>query len=461
MPEHDLDAVVVGAGIAGLAAAWRLRHRELVVLEQGHRVGGRIWSERRGDYWLNFGAHVFGGRGSATGRLLDELGVVAAPVPGELAALSMNGRLLTDGRVSTYPLRIPMSWHARLAVLRAGAKVRLAGYRYGRVASPRPGDRPGDLQQRVYDFLSQETFAKFTGELPADADALLRPTVLRSSGLPEQVSAGAGVGYFRLVWDRKAGFSRNIVGGSSVLTETIQAELGPRVVLDAEVSEVASDGDGVTVRYEREGRTEALRARRCVLATPAPVSRRLGVDLPSDTRSALEQVVYGPYVSAAFLTNETEPAPWDRCYAIATPKRAFNIFFNMTSLARAEEPRRRPGSSIMVFSPAELGAALLDRDDEEIVSLYLRDIEELFPGFPELVVEAQVRRFPTGLPYCFPRRGTLQGALARAQERVHLAGDYLGTFYTETAIETGSRAASRILEQLREGHVRPRALRSD
>ena len=110
MAEHDVEVVVVGAGIAGLATAWRLRHREVVVLERAERVGGRIWSEQRGDYWLNFGAHVFAGPESATGRLLDEVGVAAAPVPGELAAISMNGRLLTDGRVETYPFRIPMSW---------------------------------------------------------------------------------------------------------------------------------------------------------------------------------------------------------------------------------------------------------------------------------------------------------------------------------------------------------------
>jgi oxygen-dependent protoporphyrinogen oxidase len=272
---------------------------------------------------------------------------------------------------------------------------------------------------------------------------------MRSSGLPEQVSAGAGVGYFHLVWDRKGGLSRNIVGGSSILPETLRAELGPRVLLDAEVSAMASNADGVSVSYDHAGRTETLRGRHCVLATPAPISRRLGLDLPGETRSALERVVYGPYVSAAFLTDETQPAPWDGCYAIATPKRAFNIFFNMTSLVRAREPERGAGSSIMVFSPADLAAPLLVRGDEDIIALYLREIDEIFPGFSHRVTEAQVRRFPEGVPYSFPGRGRLQGALTRPQERIHLAGDYLGTFYADTAVETGWRAANRILAELR------------
>ena len=55
------DVVIVGGGLAGLAAGWRLRHWDTVLLESGSRVGGRIRSERRGRYWLNWGGHVFAG----------------------------------------------------------------------------------------------------------------------------------------------------------------------------------------------------------------------------------------------------------------------------------------------------------------------------------------------------------------------------------------------------------------
>jgi oxygen-dependent protoporphyrinogen oxidase len=447
-----LDAIVVGAGIAGLASAWRLRDRDVLLLEADTRVGGRICSEPRGNYWLNWGAHVFAGPESATGRLMQDVGVHGEPVPGELAGLAMNGRLLTDGRVETYPFRVPMAWRDRAAVLRAGIKVRRAVRRYGKIAQARPGDAPGDLQQRVYDFLADQTFEQFTGRLPADADALFRPTVTRSAGAPDQVSAGAGVGYFRLVWDRTSGLSRNIPGGSSTLTETIAARLDARVVLGAEALEVAQDDDGVRVRYRRGGTEQELLASHCVLATPAPITRRLATGLAPETDAALGKVVYGSLVSAAFLTNESEPQPWDRCYAIATPKRAFNIILNTTSLIRSREQKRQAGSSLMVFSPAALATALLDLDDQQIIDRYIRDLEEIFPGFSRLVVEAHVRRWPLGLAYCFPGRGRIQAALTRPGARVHLAGDYLGTFYTETAIETGSRAAAAVLRDLDNPH---------
>ncbi|HUZ83223.1 MAG TPA: FAD-dependent oxidoreductase, partial [Gaiellales bacterium] len=59
-PDADdpLDAVVVGGGIAGLAAAWDLRNHNLRVLEASDRLGGRIRSIARDPYWLNLGAHV-------------------------------------------------------------------------------------------------------------------------------------------------------------------------------------------------------------------------------------------------------------------------------------------------------------------------------------------------------------------------------------------------------------------
>jgi monoamine oxidase len=46
-PEVSVRAVVVGAGFAGLMAAWRLAQGgcEVVVLEARDRVGGRVWSQ--------------------------------------------------------------------------------------------------------------------------------------------------------------------------------------------------------------------------------------------------------------------------------------------------------------------------------------------------------------------------------------------------------------------------------
>jgi protoporphyrinogen/coproporphyrinogen III oxidase len=440
------DVVVVGAGLAGLSAAWRLRDCDLLVLEADERVGGRIQSQRRGDYWLNWGGHVFAGTESSTEDLLDETGVEAVDVPGSLQALSMNGKLIRKGHIATYPLRIKMPLKDRVATVRAGMKVVKGVAKYTRVVRKRAGETGASRQQRIYDFANDETFQDFVGDLPEDAAALFKTTVTRSAGNMDQISAGAGIGYFSLVLGFGQGLGRGIVGGPSTLTHTIADALGERLQLGAAVTEVVDKPSSVLVRYRQNGVDHEVEARSVVLATTADVSHRIGVDLPADLRDALAQIKYGPHVSTAFLTNETTPQHWDDIYAIAAPKRSFAIALNQASIVRGSETTRKPGGSFMCFSPAALGQALLDLPEDVVVQTHLADLTEVLdePDFASTVVEAKVERWAVASPYCFPGRAKLQPTLLRGAKRVFLAGDYLGTLYTETAITSGFLAADNV-----------------
>jgi oxygen-dependent protoporphyrinogen oxidase len=428
------DAVVIGGGIAGLAAAWELRDRDVVVLEAEPHVGGRLKSERRGAYWLNFGAHVFAGAGTATDRLLRETGVEARDIPGLLTGVALGGKVVAGGRIETYPLRLPLAGRDRLALIRLGAKLRLGVARYDRILRTRG-------TQGVLEFLGDRTFAGWTGRLPADVDALVRPTIQRSSGEPEELAAGYGIGYFHLVWDRSRGLARNVIGGSAALAQTIAAALGERVHTATPVREVRDERTHVVVVHEHG----ELRARHAVLATQAHVTRAIAPDLPDETRAALEGMAYGPYVLAAFLTNERGPMPWDRIYAVAAARRSFNMLFNTANVLRDPSRPREPGGSLMVYSGASLARPLWDLDDAAVADRYIDDLGALFPGLPGVIEETVVDRWTHGLPYVRPGRARLQAALERPLGNLFLAGDYLGTRYTDTAISTGISAAERIV----------------
>ena len=436
------DVVIVGAGLAGLSAGWRLRHWDALVLEADERVGGRIRSERRGNYWLNWGGHVFAGAGSSTHSLLNEVGVSAVQIPGSLQALSMNGKFIKKGHIATYPFRIPMSLGSRVDTLRAGLKVVSGVAKYTGVVRKRSGESGAMRQQRIYDFQNDISFQDFIGDLSEDAAALFKTTVTRSAGDMNEISAGAGIGYFSLVLGIGQGLSQGIVGGPSTLTESVAVALGDRVQLGAVVREVVHKKESVLVRYSQGGVDHEVEARAVVLATTADVSHRIGVDLPEELRGALNQIKYGPHVSTAFLTNETSARPWDDIYAIAAPKRSFAIALNQASIVRGTESVRKPGGSFMTFSPAGLGRALLEKTDEEVIQTHLRDLDQVLGhGFADSVVEAQTDRWKVASPYSFPGRAKLQSTLMRGTDRVFLAGDFLGTLYTESSITTGFSAA--------------------
>lgn len=436
------DVVIVGGGIAGLAAAWRLRHWDISLLEAHTRVGGRIKSERHGAYWMNWGAHVYAGPGSETDALLREVGINAVLVPGSLKGMGMNGAFLTRGHIASYPFRIPMSAADRAAIFTAGAKIGLSSLRYKLMVARHRNESPSVRQQHIYDFEDERTFTDLVGQLPPDAAKLFETVVTRSAGDMDEISAGCGIGYFSLVLFAGKGLNRNIVGGPSTLTDGIAIALGDRVQLGAAVQEIVHRPESVVVRYSQDGVDHEVEARAVVLATPATVSHRVAVDLPTDIRDALGAVRYGPHVSSAFLTDEDGPRPWDSTYAIAAPKSSFAIALNHANVIRGAEKTRAPGGSMMTFSPANRGRALLEMTDEEIVATHLRDLDAILGhDFASSVVQSGASRWVDGSPYSFPGRGRLQPALMRGSSRVFLAGDYLGTLYTESAIGTGFAAA--------------------
>ena len=102
----------------------------------------------------------------------------------------------------------------------------------------------------------------------------------------------------------------------------------------------------------------------------------------------------------------------------------------------------------MVFSPGDLARKLIDKDDDLILETYLKDLGGIFPTLPGSVVEGQVQRWPLGLAYNYPGRGKIQSTLTRPYGRLHLAGDYLGSLYTETSIRTGADAGQDVLSAI-------------
>jgi oxygen-dependent protoporphyrinogen oxidase len=447
------DVVVIGGGIAGLAAAWRLREHDVLLLEADERLGGRLRSDPRGDYWMNYGAHLFPGPGTIVDRMARECGLETVPVIGSMMGLAVGPKRLTGGRVETYPLRLPLSVRDRVAFALAGLRVRRAVAAHHRVSTPLAGETPADMRARVLAFEDERSFADFLGPLPPAVEMIFSCAAHRATAELSELSAGCGIGLFALVWGGKSSLiARNLLGGSGQLPAALGRRLGARARTRCRVTGLRPEGAELVVGYQAHGRVGSVRVRHAIVAVQAPFAAPLVAPVSGRAAAALEQMTYGAFLSVAVETRETRAMPWDRVYAMATPGRAFDMFTNQAHALRGDR-RRRPGGSLMLFAGARGAAALLREPDEAITERFLADLHDLYPQARGVIADASVHRWELGNVYARPGRRRLQAALEGAlgaHANVHLAGDYFaGLGNMEAAARTGTVAAERVETQLR------------
>jgi oxygen-dependent protoporphyrinogen oxidase len=428
-----------------MAAAWQLRDKDVVLLEQNDVLGGRTKSHPRGDYWLNLGAHLFPVEGAHVRTMMSELGLETIEVPGSKTAISFEGKVYDARRIESYPFRLPLSLGDRVQLARAGLKVRWKVMSYLAEARRRPGESELSRRNRVARFESDRTFRDLLGRLPGPVDGIFTTAARRAPGEMEELTANAGLQLFAANWAAKQGGGPvNLLGGSGRLGEAVRRRLGDRALLGARVVSVEPDGDGAVVHYETADGPSAVAARRVIVATPAPVARALVPGLPPDVQESLDTVVYGPFVSMALLTNESGPMPWDDLYALLTPGMSFNMLFNHANPLRGSSVRRS-GGSLMCYAGGEPARELLQLPDDEVERRFTADLVRVYPQLAGLVAETVVQRWPYG--NCYRRPGSDFGALRRYAEDpahpVQFAGDYFadvsGTI--EDATRSGTEAA--------------------
>ena len=121
---------VVGAGIAGLTAAYRLKRRgyRVVVYEASERAGGVIRTERREGYLAELGPNSMAAGGPAVTELLTQLGLDSSRVEAQREA--QKRYIVRKGKLVALPTSPSQLLTTRL--LSNGAKLAIFGEPHGR-----------------------------------------------------------------------------------------------------------------------------------------------------------------------------------------------------------------------------------------------------------------------------------------------------------------------------------------
>jgi monoamine oxidase len=287
---EEADVVVVGAGLAGLTAALRLRQagRSVVVLEARDRVGGRLLAAEIGaGEIVEVGGQWVGPTQERVLTLLGELGIGRFPTFDEgRSVLELEGRLRhysgTIPRVGPFVLAdIALT---RLRLQRLAARID--------PARPWQADGAAALDSRsLWDWLAKNMR---TGK----ARTMMRVAGRTIWGAePEEISLLHALFYLRAaggldaLLDVEGGAQQwRIEGGSQRLATTIAAQLGPDLRLNAAVTAIASGGDGVIAAAGGL----RIRARDAVVAVPAPLRGRIRFD-PAPPGPAADPGALAPF----------------------------------------------------------------------------------------------------------------------------------------------------------------------
>ncbi len=261
---EQVDVAVVGAGLAGLAAARRLAEggADVVVLEASERVGGRTVNEPISETEkTEMGGQWVGPTQDRVLALIEELGLETFPTRTEgQNVIEMGGRLRRYR--GTIPKLSPLVLaDLGIARLRLGRAVRKVD-----PAAPWEAKGAAELDSITFgEWIERRTRTR----MARDLIALSCKTVWGAD--PHELSLlwalaymGAGGGFEKLLDVEDGAQQDRIVGGSALIAERMAEGLGERVHLGSPVTEVRWSAEGV----ELVGPSGSVRARRAVIAVP-------------------------------------------------------------------------------------------------------------------------------------------------------------------------------------------------
>lgn len=468
-------AVVVGGGVAGLAAALRLSDAgvRVTLLEAGGRFGGLLSSERHEGFLVEHGPDGFVARKRAALDLVSRLGLESRII-GRLPE-HRGAWLRTSGGLKPLPKGLTGFVPLDLESLREGGLLSPRGLaEVERESQAPPALWSGNGDESVASFFSRRFGAEFYGTIVAplvqgiyagSGDELsvrsLFPQLVELEQRAGSLTAGMTAGpqvydddreNSRESEDRRTGAPTaglvTLAGGMESLVDALVGELkqrGVRLVAGAPAERVRIAGDGYAIETKRG----EFRTSRLCLAVAAPVALRLLRDISSRLSETADRLLgrftaRGAALVSVGLNEEFgERVPAGAGYLSGSDRRSPVIACTIAS--RKWPQRAAAGQELVRFFIRRNSDARVDRSERnELERTAIDELRQLCPDVsPPRFIRLAV--WPSASPvYRVGHRNDVAGLreiIAGELPGVVLAGCWFDGVGVPDSIASGRQAA--------------------
>lgn len=441
----DLDALILGAGLAGLVAGLRLARagKRVLVLDRARTAGGKVRTDRADGYLVEHGPQAFQDEADGPVRhLIADLGLEGEVAPARPEARRRT--ILSRGRARPVPREL---W----GVLSAGGVLRAVAEPLARRARPAGDESVAAFARRRF---GREAAERLFDPLASGVFAGDPERLAVASAFPRLAALERDHGSVVLALLRGGFHPRPLAsfrGGMGTLTDALARALGSALALGVDVRGVAREGPRWRVLA-----AEPVEAPALLVTAPAFAAADLLAPIDAALAALLREIPYADLAAVALGYDAARafPAGGPEGFGFLAPREEGLATLGCLYPSSAFDGTAPPGKVLLralVGGRRNPGAAALP--DAELTALVRRELEPVVGAraAPEFV---RIHRHPRGIPQYELGHTARLAAIderRRALPGLHLGGNAFRGISVPDVIADAERVAAAVLERISKG----------